>query len=86
MSITENHKQGNRAAKDGSDTEGPISLVTTAISGATGGAMIGGATCGVAGALIGGLIGSVISGYSDYRHHHHITHGRSSFSRKHKKP
>ncbi len=44
-----------------------MSIVTSALSGVTGGTMIG-AIFGTTGAIIGGVVGIFITGLADYRH------------------
>jgi uncharacterized membrane protein len=66
----------NNEVKDELNTDQKISIITTAVTGATGGGVIGALIGGPVGAIIGGLFGSIISGYSDYQHQPHHTHTR----------
>ena len=53
-----------------------MSIITTAVTGATGGGVIGAIFGGPIGTIIGGVIGAIVSGYSDYQHHPHHIHNR----------
>ena len=44
-----------------------MSIITSALSGVTGGTMLG-SIFGTAGAIIGGIAGIIITGLADYRH------------------
>jgi len=55
-------------------TDQKMSIITTAVTGATGGGVIGAIFGGPIGTIIGGVVGALVSGYSDYQHQPHLTH------------
>lgn len=54
-----------------------LGIVSSALSGTTGGALIG-ATFGIVGSIVGGIVGGIITGYSGYKSDHKITTHKKS--------